>query len=169
MVFIVLIVSLTVELACMTNPIEMITHPLNKIEIDFKLQIYIIKVERESVLGLYKPTSSEATVTYCTSSITNMINPFLQWNDQLFEKGKKMTKEEFMNHDFKMNDAFKHFKFFKDSYDGLKMIPVAKTHYNQVMQNDMIEVDGVGINITYSEKIDQVIYDLSIVVRLSLN
>lgn len=152
----------------MTNPIELITHPLNKISIDFSLQIYVIKVENRSVLGLYKPTSSEATVSYCSSSLVNLTNPFITWNDQVYEKGRQMTKQEFMDYDFNTEDAFSRFKFFKDPYDGIKLVPVSKTFSNPVRKNETLAVDGIEVRYSYTEKIDQIVYDLSTKVNLEV-
>ena len=160
--------ALLTRIQTLTNPLKLITHPSNKVEVDIRLQVYIIKIQKQSLLGIARIQGGDTTVTLCRSPLVDLKNSFFEWNDQVFGKGRKMTKEEFMKHDWKFNESFGNFKFLKDSYDGLKMLPLPKVFNNVLIDKSQSTVQGVEATISYMEQIEFVALDLNTKVQLKL-
>lgn len=158
----VVLCFLSTSTVCLTNPIKMITQPANKIEVDMKLQIYIIKIQKESILGMSRMQGGDQVVTLCKSELVDLTNPYFAWHDKVFQEGRKMTKEKFMNHTWDFSSSFKHFKFLKDDYDGMKIVPLPRI-YNYVPNGTQSEViGGVHTIFSYKEQIEFVVMDLSL-------
>lgn len=145
----------------LTNPIKMITQPANKIEVDLKLQIYIIKVQKESILGMSRMQGGDHVVTLCKSELVNLTNPYFAWHDKVFQEGRKMSKEQFMNQSWDFSSAFKHFKFVKDDYDGMKIVPLPRTYNFAPKETQQEIIGGVQAVFSYKEQIEFVVMDLS--------
>lgn len=158
---VVILCLLAKAILTLTNPIKIITQPANRIDVDLRLQIYIIKVQIQSILGISRMQGGDHTVTLCKSELVDLTNPYFAWHDKVFEKGRKMTKEQFLKHKWSFNSSFKHFKFLKDDYDGYKIVPLPKI-YNYASSGPHHEtIKGVQTSISYKEQIEFVVLDLS--------
>ena len=145
----------------LTNPIHMISHPANKVDISLRMFVYTIKVQRQSYLPIYRPSGGDVTVAFLKSDLADTKNPLYEWQSSVFQRGKNMTKEEFVKTDFNFKKVFESFRVLKDNYDAFKPVPTPKTVY-RTRKSQRSEVEGLEVSFEYKEVIELVVLDISL-------
>jgi len=156
----ILLLMVVQRTSSLENPIHLISLPANKLEAVVRLHIFAIRIQPQGIISIYKPSGGETTATHFTSTHCKSRNAYYEWNDMVFEKGKNMTKEQFVKYDFKYRSILDKVRFPKDPYDGFKMPTIPHTITRKRV--NYLPFKGITVTVEQREELDVQPLDFSL-------